>query len=207
MVFRHLKMVSKVAMLECTRSQIAARLYRLIPTRVARRFTRHQKGAAAVEFALVAIPFLALMFAIIETALVFFAGQTLETAASDAGRLIMTGQAQSAGFSKDDFKTAVCNYLAGGLFDCSGGVSVNVTTFSSFGAVNTAPPLTNGQLDTTKTNYTPGGPNCIVAVQLYYQWPIYVSLLGDSLANQNGNKYLLVATSVFRNEPYGPAAC
>ena len=63
-------------MLERIRSQIAARLHRLTPTRVARRFTRHQKGAAAVEFALVAIPFLALTFAIIETALVFFAGQT-----------------------------------------------------------------------------------------------------------------------------------
>jgi hypothetical protein len=54
--------------------------------------------------------------------------------------------------------------------------------------------------------FAPGGPNCIVAVQLYYQWPIYVSLLGDSLANF-GSDRLLVATSVFRNEPYGPAAC
>jgi Flp pilus assembly protein TadG len=194
-------------MLERIRSKIAARLHRLTPTRIARRFTRHQKGAAAVEFALVAIPFLALTFAIIETALVFFAGQTLESAASDAGRLVMTGQAQSGGFSKDDFKNAVCNYLAGGLFDCAGGVYVNVTTFASFGSVNTAPPVTNGQLNTANMNYTPGGPNCIVAVQLYYQWPIYVSLLGDNLANLNGNYRLLVATSVFRNEPYGPPAC
>jgi Flp pilus assembly protein TadG len=192
-------------MLERTRSQIAARLHRLIPTRAARRFARHQKGAAAVEFALVAIPFLALTFAIIETALVFFAGQTLESAASDAGRLVMTGQAQS--FSKDDFKTAVCNYLAGGLFDCSSGVYVNVTTYANFGSVNTAAPVANGQLDTASMNYAPGGPNCIVAVQLFYQWPIYVTLLGDNLANLNDGKRLLVATSVFRNEPYGPAAC
>ncbi len=192
-------------MFERIRRQIAARLYRLTPTRFARRFARHQKGAAAVEFALVAVPFLALLFAIIETALVFFAGQTLESAASDAGRLVMTGQAQS--FSKDDFKTAVCNYLAGGLFNCSSDVYVNVTTFASFGSVNTAAPVTNGQLDTANMNYTPGGPNCIVAVQLYYQWPIYVSLLGESLANLNGGYRLLVATSVFRNEPYGPAAC
>jgi len=207
MVFRHLSAVSKVAMVERVRSQIAARLRRLLPARVARRFARHQKGAAAVEFALVAVPFLALTFAIIETALVFFAGQTLESAASDAGRLIMTGQAQSGGFSQADFKTAVCNSLAGGLFDCTNGVYVNVTTYSSFGSVNTAAPVTNGQLNTTNLNYTPGGPNCIVAVQLFYQWPIYVSLLGDNLANLNGGFRLLVATSVFRNEPYGPAAC
>ena len=54
-------------------------------------------------------------------------------------------------------------------------------------------------------NYTPGGPGCIVVVKLYYQWPIYVSLLGDNLSNQNGGNRLLVATSVFRNEPYGPS--
>ncbi len=41
-----------------------------------------------------------------------------------------------------------------------------------------------------------------MVVQLYYQWPIYVSLLSNNLANQNGNNRLLVATAVFRNEPY-----
>jgi len=194
-------------MLERIRSQIAFRLRRFLPARAARQFARHQNGAAAVEFALVAVPFLALTFAIIETALVFFAGQTLESAASNAGRLIMTGQAQNGGFSQADFKTAVCNDLAGGLFDCDNGVYVNVTTYASFGAVNNTPPVTNGQLDTANMAYTPGGPNCIVAVQLYYKWPIYVSMLGDNLTNLNGNYRLLVATSVFRNEPYGPAAC
>ena len=81
------------------RSKIATRVHRLLPVHVARRFAWHQRGAAAVEFSLIAVPFLALTFAIIETALVFFAGQTLETAVADAGRLIMTGQAQTAGFS------------------------------------------------------------------------------------------------------------
>ena len=41
-----------------------------------------------VEFGLVAVPFLGLTFAILETALVFFAGQTLETAVADSARLI-----------------------------------------------------------------------------------------------------------------------
>jgi len=41
-----------------------------------------------------------------------------------------------------------------------------------------------------------------VVVTLYYEWPIYVSLLGNNLSNLNGSKRLLVATSVFKNEPY-----
>src|SRR4051812_32412430 len=80
----------------------AAHVLRL---RVVRRFLKKDDGAAAVEFALVATPFLALVFAIMETALVFFAGQTLETAAADSARLIMTGQAQTQGFDQGKFKT------------------------------------------------------------------------------------------------------
>ena len=84
----------------------------------------------------------------------FFAGQTLEAAVTDAGRLIMTGQAQ--GFSQADFKTQVCNRLAGGLFDCTNGVYVNVQTYSSYAAINTASPISNGQFDTTQMAYSPG---------------------------------------------------
>lgn len=166
-------------------------------------FARAQDGTAAVEFALVATPFLALLFAILETALVFFAGQTLEAAASETGRLVMTGQAQTAGYSQSDFKTAVCSYLSGAMFNCSTGVYVDVKSYTTFTAISNNPPVVNGQLDTSNMAYTPGGPGDIVVVRLYYQWPINVSLLGDNLANLNGNKRLLIATSVFRNEPYG----
>jgi Flp pilus assembly protein TadG len=190
-------------MLESIRRQIAKPMRRLLPAGVARRFARGQNGTAAIEFALVAVPFMALIFAILETALVFFANQTLESAVSNAGRLIMTGQAQTAAYSKNDFKNAVCNDLAGGLFDCSNGVYVDVKTYTSFGSINTASPIVNGKLDTSNMTYTPGGPGDIVVVRLYYQWPIYVSLLGNTLSNLNGGNRLLVATSVFRNEPYG----
>jgi Flp pilus assembly protein TadG len=176
------------------------RLLRLLPKRLTRRFVREENGAAAVEFALVAVPFFALLFAILETALVFFAGQTLETAAAESARLIMTGQAQNANYSQADFKQQVCDRIYG-LFDCAG-IYVDVKQYSDFASVNNAAPVTNGVFDTSKMSYVPGGPGCIEVVTLYYQWPIYVSLLGTGLANLNGNKRLLVATSVFRNEPY-----
>lgn len=189
-------------MFDATRSKIATRMRRLMQGRIARRFVRQQDGAAAVEFALVAAPFLALTFAILETAFVFFAGQTLEAAVADSARLIMTGQAQSAGFTADDFKTQVCARIYG-LFDCKNGITVNVQTYSSFSAINTASPIKNGQFDTTNMGYNPGNnPGDIVVVQLYYQWPIYVSMLGNNLANLSGGNRLLAATAVFRVEPY-----
>jgi Flp pilus assembly protein TadG len=166
-----------------------------------RRFARQQDGAAAVEFALVAAPFLGLVFAIIETALVFFAGQSLEAAVASSSRLIMTGQAQNAGYSQSTFKNAVCANITA-LFDCQNKLYVNVQTFSSFGASSTAPPYTNGQFDSTQMQYHPGSPGSVVVVQLFYQWPIYVSLLSNNLSNQSGNNRLLVATAAFKNEPY-----
>ncbi|HEY5215831.1 MAG TPA: TadE/TadG family type IV pilus assembly protein, partial [Pseudolabrys sp.] len=167
-----------------------------MPARLARRFVRQQDGTAAVEFALVATPFLALTFAILETAMVFFASQTLETAAADSARLIMTGQAQSAGYAAADFKNQVCARIYG-LFDCANGIYVDVKTYTSFASVATTPPITNGTLDATKTSYTPGDVGNIVVVTLYYQWPIYVTLLGDNLSSSNlsGGKRLLVATA------------
>jgi Flp pilus assembly protein TadG len=170
--------------------------WRLSAMRTARRLSRRQDGAAAVEFGLVAFPFVLLMFAIMETAFVFFAGQSLETAVSDTGRLIMTGQAQNQGFDQAAFKQAVCNQTQG-LFDTSK-IKVDVKKYTTFSGVDLTPPLdADGKLQDNQT-YQPGGPSEIVVVRLYYQWPIYVSML----ENMAGNGRLLVATSAFRNEPY-----
>jgi Flp pilus assembly protein TadG len=187
---------------KATPHKFTDRMRRLIPAGIARRFVRRQDGAAAVEFALVAAPFLALLFAIFETAFVFFAQQTMEATAADAARLILTGQAQTAGYSQGDFKTAVCARVYG-LFDCANGMTVDVKNYSTFSSVNTASPVVNGQLDTSGVTYVPGGPGCIVVVKLYYQWPLFVTGLGYNISNLNGSKRLLVATAVFRNEPYG----
>ena len=169
--------------------------------RTVRRFTRAKDGAAAVEFAIVATPFLAMMFAIMETALIFFASQTLETAVADSARLIMTGQAQTQNYDATAFKTQVCNRIKG-LFDCAGGLQVDVKKYSAFGSVDNSKPLdANGNLK-TDFGYQPGGPGDIVVVRLMYQFPVYASLLGFNLSDMAGGKRLVMATAAFRNEPY-----
>jgi Flp pilus assembly protein TadG len=182
-------------MLQLIRKRAAKR--RLLALRAMRRLARKQDGSAAVEFGMVAAPFLLLVFAIMETAIVFFAGQTLETAVADSSRLIMTGQAQTQGFNQSAFKDAVCAKIYG-LFDCANGVQVDVKKYTSFSGVDLTPPLdANGNFN-NNMGYQPGCPGDIVVVRLFYQWPIYVSLL----QNMSGNKRLLIATAAFRNEPY-----
>ena len=71
---------------------------------VFRRFRRNRQGSAAVEFALIAPLFFGMLFAIIETAIVFFAGQVLEQGTAESARLMMTRQAQDSGMNETAFK-------------------------------------------------------------------------------------------------------
>jgi Flp pilus assembly protein TadG len=187
-------------MSEPSREHMISRIRRWAGLKTVRRLARQEDGAAAVEFGLVAMPFLALVFAIIETALVFFANQVLETAASESARLILTGQAQTAGLTKDTFKAQVCAKVYG-LFDCNSGVHVDVQKYDSFGSVSLDKPVdSDGNLDTSGFKFAPGGPGDIVVVRLVYQWPVFVSLLG--LSNMANNNRLMMATAAFRNEPF-----
>ena len=55
-----------------------------------------------------AAPFLALLVALFQTALVFFAGRVLDEATEEASRYILTGQAQHSNMTQASFATYVC---------------------------------------------------------------------------------------------------
>lgn len=175
-----------------TRRQRAARRLRAL--------WRSERGATAVEFAMVIAPFVALLIAILETALVFFAQQVLQTATTQASRLIMTGQAQTSAMTASQFQQAVCA-KAVALFSCSG-IYVNVQKFSSFSTVSQTNPVVNGNFNSAAMSFNPGVAGDIVLVQVFYQWPVVTGPLGFNLSNLNGNQRMLVGTAVFRNEPY-----
>jgi Flp pilus assembly protein TadG len=162
-----------------------------------------ESGATVVEFALVAAPFLAMLIALFQTALVFFAGRVLDETTEQASRYIMTGQAQTSGMTAANFATWVCGQTFA-LFTCSN-FMINVQNYSSFSSASTGTPtLTfNSQGAVTNTwSYNTGNPGDIVVVQVMYQWPIVLGPLGFNLSNlANGNR-LLMSTAVFKNEPY-----
>jgi Flp pilus assembly protein TadG len=192
----------------------AARLFR---SKTLARFVRHQDGSTVVEFGAVIAPFLGLLFAIIETSIVFFAGQTLETATADSARLIMTGQQQSSNAGKTaadslaDFKSKLCNInpdpnspnppLLKALFDCSK-LIIDVRNYTTFSSADFSKPIDNNGNLINNAQYSPGGPGAIVVVRVMYPWPLWVSGLGFNLADMSGGNRLLVATATFRNEPY-----
>jgi Flp pilus assembly protein TadG len=180
-------------------NSVVVGLGRLVPVR---RFLRRQDGAAAVEFAIVVLPFLLLMFLIMETGLVFFAGQTLETVAADSARLIRTGQGQA--FDESAFKTEVCN-RAKVLFSCpsSRGIFIDVQKPTDYDSINRSvtlnkdgEPVTQFSTEAVKT------AKAIVVVRLMYKWPILFPLTAKFLGDDGSGSRMLVATAAFRNEPF-----
>jgi Flp pilus assembly protein TadG len=167
-----------------------------------RRFRRDQNGSAVVEFAFVIVPFLACMFAIIEVGLIFLAGQVLETSVADASRLILTGQAQGAGFDANAFKNRVCTTSVQALFKCDA-IKLDVRTVDNFSSADLSAPVNaSNQLDTQDFTYDPGKQCQIVVVRVVYEWPTFVSKFGLDMATLADGKRLLMATTAFRNEPY-----
>jgi Flp pilus assembly protein TadG len=169
--------------------------------RLLRRFRRNRSGATALEFAIVAPVFLVLLFAILETALMFFASQVLETVTQEAARMILTGQAQNANYTQQNFKTYVCNQIPA-LFNCNN-IAVDVQSYNSFSQITFPNQIdANGNFDGSNLGYNPGGAGCTVVVRVFYPWQLFVTGLGYNIANMSSNQRLLIASAAFKNEPF-----
>ena len=78
------------------------------------RFARDRSGVAAVEFAFVGLPFILILYAIIETGLILTGNFLLERGSEQVGRLVLTGQLQGQEKppSKEEFKAMICDQIA-----------------------------------------------------------------------------------------------
>ncbi|MEZ5854749.1 MAG: TadE/TadG family type IV pilus assembly protein [Hyphomicrobiaceae bacterium] len=161
-------------------------------------------GVTAIEFAMVAVPFLMMLFGIIGVGLYFFTTFTLENAVEQASRLLRTGQAQTTGMSAAAFKNQVCEFVPGHI-DCAGKVQVNVLSFAD--TTNITPASLPRCLDKTgalngAAQYTPGGASQVVLVWACYEWELAGKIPFIKLGDMANGSRLIQATTVFRSEPF-----
>ena len=174
-------------------------------------FIKDRKGATAVEFALIAAPFFALIVALIQTFLLFFAQSQLESAVRKSSRQILTGQVQLQDESLTQtqataaFRQTVCNNAAI-LFTCTG-VMVDVQVASQWSAANPGMPAltydSNGNV-TNAWQFNPGNAGDIVVVRVMYLWPVFFGPIAFNMANQANGSRLIMASAAFQNEPATP---
>lgn len=166
----------------------------------ARRFAKAKAGVTAIEFALLALPFFAMMSMIIETSVIFVSTSSLDSAVGQTARIIRTGQLQSSNMTQAAFTDLICANLML-VSNCSSTLKVDVRKFSTFGGA-TFPALidSNGNPITT-TAYQPGTAGDIVIVRAFYPWKM-MSPISLGFNNLSGNQHLISASVAFRNEPF-----
>jgi Flp pilus assembly protein TadG len=174
------------------------------------RFARAERGATAVEFGLLTLPIMVMVFGLVELALVFLVSATLETAVETASRKIRTGEFQmGATPTRAAFKGLVCGEMGWLGPGCADNLTVESRTFTSFGNLVVAPPPPPGafEVDLNLTNdpcFAVGKATDIVLVRTYYRWKLFTPLLDASLENMGdgSGQRLISSTTAFRNEPY-----
>jgi len=180
--------------------------------RFAKRFQKDENGATAVEFAFVALPFFALLFGIMELAIVFFVNSALVHSTAEAGRLIRVGNFQACG-GADEFKALVCENMKG-MANCWKNVRIDVVEGESFQTIALPPiPPVQPRDDSKSGNdsvpqtpngvYSPsvGGDTMVIRSVLHYR--LALPPLLTRLDNPAGSgARTMVATTAFRNEPF-----
>ena len=188
-----------------------------------RSLARSRDGAAAIEFALLAIPYFMVIFAILETFVAFAAEELVSNAVDTMGRRMRTGQitynlGRTTDMSQTQFRQAFCNEISI-LISCSATevatpskLYLDVQTFSTFSAIPTTVPKLStdkyANINTAAFKYTPGGAGTINMLRAYYRWEIITDLVRPYITTirpSDGSmptQYLIVATTAFQNEQY-----
>ena len=190
------------------------------------RALRRRDGAAAVEFAIVATPFVFLLFAIIELGIIFVTNINLSNATLLLARQIRTGgiiapgssATSSSGISLSlaDFKTAICKKLTMvPSATCTTQLQVDIRTQSGFGTAS-PDPTTSKTFSNSSLCYYSGASGSIVEFHAYYLWPVITPVLLSPLVNAttynsgsvstSGSFYVMQSAEAFKIEPNSSGA-
>lgn len=168
--------------------------------RFLRSLLRSSDGSAAVEFGMVALPFILMVFAILELGLVFVTDSILENATIETGRLVRTGRASAQSMTAATFKTSLCSRMSIFASDCTARATVDVREIPQFATVP-PDPMAGGTFNNGVLTYTNGDPGDLILVRVWYRQPLLTTFLAQGLSRMNDGAAMLTATTAFRNEP------
>ena len=171
--------------------------------RFARRLYRDESGAMAIEFALVVMPFITLLFGIIGVGLYFLTMFNLDGSIERASRVLRTGEVQKGNWDQARYKRYVCDNLIGS-FNCDD-LQVNVRNFPTGTALNAATLpscLDDGGNLSAASDYYPGTDDSFVLVWICYEWKMAASIPFLKLGTMNNGSAIIQAATAFRTENF-----
>lgn len=201
----------------------ATRHFALLHGNSARRaFLTDRAGATAIEFAMIAVPFIGLIAAVFETGAIYFRTAQLQMTTERASRAVLT-HSTAANLKYGDFvKQNICTWKTTGtvvpgtlstMFDCDK-IMVDVRKATSWNSANTANDIFGSPNDAATAIAMPG-PGDIAVVRIAYPMTAVTSILsggvfsGQSFGqNRSGQMqynskwtHMLLGVYAFRVEP------
>lgn len=165
-----------------------------------RRWLGGNDATTAIEFSLIAVPYVFLTIGILELAVTFTTASLLEGATGSAARLIRTGQVQQYdGDPAEMFRTALCDY-ASALITCDN-VVIEVMTMDSFADFGDMTAQFDEDGNMVSQGFSPGASSSRVLVRAAYRYNMMTPLIGPLIAGPD-NSILFVSTIVLQSEPY-----
>ena len=182
---------------------------------------RSRDGAAAIEFAILSVPYFVIVFAIFETFAAYTAEQLVTNAVNSMARELRTGNitynlGRTTDMTETEFRTAFCEEVSI-MIACSASEAdtpaklyLDVETLPSFKAIadKASIPRLGGDfsdLDTSAFHFAPGGPNSINLLRAYYRWNITFDLIRAIThvrPDSDTQQFLIIATTAFKSEDY-----
>jgi Flp pilus assembly protein TadG len=167
-----------------------------------KRFRDAKGGFAAVEFAMLALPLMLMIFGCLEMALIILLSVTLDNATDVASRNIRTGITTSANSDVTKFRNTICDNMGWLGATCMNDLKVDVKTYNSFADVPLTDLVSDGKFQTGSFGYDVGGSQAIQLVRVYYQWPLFTPFLEGGLTKLDSGDAVINTKVVFRNEPF-----
>ena len=165
-----------------------------------RSLTKDRKGSAAIEFAILALPFFVVIFAIAEIAVMYFVDSGLDAALHKAVRQVRVGVAKSGSWNVEKFKDVVCGELSYS-FNCASQLKVRATIITNMASITKASPITEGNLAVTE-DFSLGDSGSYVLVQAFLPWNPTFKLYTISSAKLSDGSYVLGSAELIKNEPF-----
>lgn len=174
-----------------------------------RRFARAQDGVTVVEFSLLIVPFLLIVFATIEVGVSFAARQVISNATESVARKLQTAgkigeiQIKDAPISEEALRTELCQQMQFMVAAGCPNLSFNLGTYDGFDKVPTDDILDEeGRLTRTGISGT-SGTSTINQLNVVYAWPLLTNILYlVKSPHAAGGTMPLFATVTWQNEPF-----
>jgi Flp pilus assembly protein TadG len=172
------------------------------------RFLRHQGGSTAIEFAMLAVPFALLVFAILESCISFAGQEVMANITDDVARQLRTGQIKQANATKTKITQAICSGLEIMVAKGCPGLDVDLRNYASFAdAAKAGFKIQAGVVTLTGSgsqtySVLPGASGSINMLRVFYKWPVMTDFMAKSMANLTNGNTLHFASVTWQNESF-----